>query len=138
MQGITDLQFQMNPRSPEFKNWQNGYNDIIQDFQKNAAKPGSMDKLTAYAAAMKAASDISIHVSINHSATSTVNFSNNHLVEKIPNTAFVVHLKNAQAASGGGKDDSGNAVWVYFGRWSSPKFQHNDDGSERVGLTIHA
>jgi hypothetical protein len=137
--GLTDvgnyaLHFQLNPASPEYKNWQTQYADMMNDFQKDPTKPGSMDKLTAFTAEMKVATDISIYVNVNYSATAAVNFTTSHHVEKTPNTTCVVYLKNAQAATGGGKEESGNAAWVYFGKWSSPKFQKNSDGSERVEL----
>ena len=71
-------------------------------------------------------------ISLNQFGWSVDNFSLNHRIDNPDNTAWSVHVKNAQSPTGGGKDASGNKVWVFFGKWNNPKFEKNDDGTEHI------
>jgi hypothetical protein len=132
--GNYEINLMMDPASGEYKKWQSSYNDMMQELQKNPTKAGVMDQLVNFTASMKAATHISIHVSVNFSSSEIDNFTTNHRVDKPAKIAYVIYLKNAQSPNGGGKEDSRNTVFVYFGRWGYPKFINNGDGSERVNL----
>lgn len=125
----------MDEASSSYRKWYDQYNAIMEDLKRDPTKAGNVDKLTSFGVEEKGATQINIHVFVNQFSTAATNFSSMHMIERPEGASRFIYLKNEQAATGGGKENSGNAAWLYIGKWGEPKFEKFDDGSEQVSMT---
>jgi hypothetical protein len=128
--GNFDIHLQLDPQSDQGRNWRQRYDSLNEEFQKDPFKKGNMDRATLFGKEMHGATDISIEILINSFNAARNNFSTMHQVNMMQPGVVTVYLQDAQAGTGGGKDDSNPVFCVFMGNWSVPRFAKDDEGGE--------
>ncbi len=130
--GNYKLHLQLSPSADSYQKLKKQNDDAMADMQKDPNSPDAMKKFSEALEGIQGASDITINVNINESNSGVTNFTTEHSIEKAEGVAYILHLRNAQATTGGGKEGSSNTSFIYLGKWNAPTFEKRSDGSEKV------
>jgi len=137
--GNFKIHLQLTPSADSYQKLKKLNDDAMEGIQKDPSSPDAMKKFKEAMETVQSSSDITINVYINQPSTGNTNFTTEHSIDKVDGVAYILHLRNAQATTGGGKDNSSNTSFVYMGKWKEPTFEKRNDGSEKAscGTTIN-
>jgi hypothetical protein len=129
------IHLQLDAQSDEGKTWRERYDALTEEFRKDPYKKGNIDKATAFGKEMHAATDIEIRVSINLFNGGYTAFSSIHQVIRPETGVLALYVQDAQAATGGGAEQSSPAMFVFAGNWADPRFSKLEEGGESCTTT---
>jgi hypothetical protein len=128
--GAYSVVLKMNPASPQGQAWQQRYQGMMQSLKPGAESIQAFSKM-AYE--MKGATEVRISVVTNMLMASVGNFKGEHTVLNLPGAAYAVFSSHAQAATGGGVDNSEDRALILLGSWTPVAIVKHSDGGEEIG-----